>query len=97
LLPERRSGKGGQALSPLSSYQCFVFYIRGKGILQIPEGIDFYDDHPAQVSGTPYRHDGNFRQNPLNTGSLPNLVGEYRKDTSGNNAVHGKIIELVFL
>jgi hypothetical protein len=31
---ERRGGMGGRAPSPPSSYQCFVFHLRGKGILR---------------------------------------------------------------
>jgi hypothetical protein len=33
---KRRGGMGGQVLSPPSSYQCFVFHIIVKGILQSP-------------------------------------------------------------
>jgi hypothetical protein len=34
---KRRGGTGGQALSPPSSYLCFVFLITVKGILQSPK------------------------------------------------------------
>ena len=37
---------GGQALSPLSSYQCFVFHFLAKGILQSP----FFDYKPSMYS-----------------------------------------------